>query len=152
MEILKAYSTLQQAQKLPKMQLGGVKVECRSFNDPQALWKELQSHQPSQGWLMFQSTQMPFQGGLPERQPDWGWLLACEAVNADGDSLAILQDGQGGWRLIEYIADADMPGLWDEVRQFAHAPDKGKLCYRRYWADEQEQGFVQKHACFIGFE
>lgn len=152
MDILKAYSTLQQSQKLPEMHPGGVKVSSQRYADTQALWAALESHHPTQGWLMFQSTQMPFHDGLPQRQPDWGWLLACEAVNADGDSLAILQDGQGGWRLIEYIADADMHGLWDEMRQIVHAKDTGELCYRRYWVDEQEQGFVQKHACFIGFK
>lgn len=152
MEMLKAYQMLSKKHHLPEMQPGGIKVQSRVFRDPEALWAELQSLQPSQGWLMFQSYQMPFHDGLPESQPDWGCLHSCEAVTEQGDSLAVLPDGQGGWRLIEYIPDDDAPGLWDEVRQFAHAPDSGMLCYRRYWVNEQGQGYVQKHACFIGFE
>ena len=152
MDILQPYKQLQQRHKLPKMQAGGVKVNSQAYDDPQALWEALQSQQPGQGWLMFQSAQMPFHDGLPERASDWGLLLTCEAVTNDGKSLAVVQDGRGGWRLITYVEDTNMPGLWDAVSQFAHAPDTGKLCYRRYWVDEPEQGFVQQHACFIGFE
>lgn len=152
MDTLQAYDKLQQASKLPKMHPGGVITKSQTFDDPQALWAAFESRQPDQGWLMFQSEQMAFHEGLPERRDDWGCLLCCEAVTAAGETLAIIQDGRGGWRLIESTADAEAPGLWDEVRQFAHAPGAGMLRYRRYWVDEQEQGFVQKHACFIGFE
>jgi hypothetical protein len=152
-EILQAYMQLHARNaSLPVMRRGSVEVRATSLGDPAGLWQELARWEPVQGWLMFQSIQLAFHQGLFEPRPEWGQLLACEAVNGDGDGLALLSDGRGGWRLLEFLHRQEGPGLWDEVRQYARTPDNGKLVYRRYWQETPERGFEQQHAVFIGFE
>jgi len=154
-EVLEAYQALaiqKGKDRMPSMQPGGVWVDSLTVEQQDVVWQELTKRQPMQGWLLFQSQQMAFHQGLPKLRDEWGFLLGCEAVAESGDSIAILQDGQGGWCILDYRHHAEAEGLWDEVRQYAHDPATGRLCYRRYWEDAPGQGFVQQHACFIGFE
>ncbi|HDL50317.1 MAG TPA: hypothetical protein ENH33_10240 [Actinobacteria bacterium] len=138
--------------RLPIMRSGGCRVEPRRFDDPAALWEAFKALAPTQGWLQFQSHQTAFFDTLPDLQETWGLLLCAEASDGDANSLSLVQDGRGGWLLARFVHDERAPGLWDELRQLAHDPKVGALRYRRYWRLDPEQGCVQEHACFIGFE
>lgn len=152
MDVLDAYNDIADAFKLPALSRGGCRSEKTCLTDPDAVWPGLAARSPVTGWLQFQSKQLPFVDGLPEPEPDWGLLLAAEAVTAAGDSIALCLDGAGGWTLTHYqhLPDGDL--LYDEPTQLAYDPKTGALRYRRYWRHEPEQGYVQVHACFTGFE
>ncbi len=151
MDLLQAYNQLAGKYGLHSMQAGGLTIATQAFDDPDALWQALQQHSPAQGWLQFQSWQGLFLDGLPEVAADRGLLLQAEAVCADGSSLAIGPDGQGGWRLSHYRPADDGDLLWDEVAHIAH---DGAAClnYRRYWVEDAEQGLLQRLAILIGIE
>jgi hypothetical protein len=153
MEILEAYRQIAARHELPTMEHGSYEsVAPRSFADPQLLWAALVAAEPKQGWLQFQSKQLPFREGLPQPQDHWGYLLAMEAVDARGRCILVNPDGAGGWRLSfhEHRNHGDL--LWDQVVQLAHDPATGRLRYRRYWKYDTEQGYVQVLACFTGFQ
>ena len=158
MDILNAYRAMADKHRLPKLTPGGYKAESRSLTTPDEAWNQLLALVPRQGWLLFQSAQMPFMDGLPERQPDWGVPLAAEAYTTRDDatiSIALEQDGRGGWILTTYTHEGQGESFYDETKHLAHNQSltgPGKLNYRRYWCYDQHQGYVQAVACFIGFE
>lgn len=166
MDILNAYHAVKTAvdggladrkAHLPGMRYGGYSVSGETITRPDDVWARLTALDPRQGWLLFQSAQMPFLDGLPERNPAWGVLLAAEGyMEQDGAtvSLALDQDGHGGWTLTTYTHEGQGDDLYDELEQLTHNPSKtgpGKLRYRRYWCLDPDQGYVQAAACFIGF-
>jgi hypothetical protein len=134
--------------RLPAMQLGGYQLQADHIADPDALWDTIKQQLPIQGWLQFQSWQGIFSDHLPMREDHWGYLLAAEAVTADGLSLTIAQDGRGGWILSRYQHLPDIAGIWDKVQHLTH--DGQVLIYRRYWHLDPEQGYLQERACFMG--
>ncbi len=152
MDTLEAYNSIAETEKLPKMKRGGLDINTDSLQDPDEIWRRIGELNPTQGWLLFQSHQTVFHDGLPAPHDVWGMLLACEAIDAEGVSLALEQDGTGGWRLTRYRHEAEGDMLIDEPTFLAHDPKSGSLCYRRYWRQDTEQGYVQAVACFIGFE
>ena len=151
-EILEAYKGLAEKHDLPEMQAGNFEMECERISEPNEVWNAVARRNPLEGWLLFQSHQTGFRGGLPPHEEDWGQLLACEAVTDDGRSLFLEQDGAGGWRLLLFThAQAGDDILFDEPEFLAYDPQWGVLRYRRYWRYFPEQGYVQEAACFIGF-
>lgn len=157
MDVLDAYDAVRKAQpqrlRLPEMRRGGYGItDLRRFDDPDALWAALAESAPTQGWLLFQSLQLACHHGLPSPRGDWGVLFAAEAVTAEGESLAVSQDGAGGWVLVRLRHDPGGNGLCDTLRQYVHDPITGRLTYRRYWRFDPGQGYVQERACFVGFE
>ena len=144
METLDAYQKICQSAQLPPMQQGAPKLESReTWTDPDHAWLALQNTQPTQGWLQFQSRQQYFTGGLPDREDDWGCLLAAEAVTDEGHSLTLRQYSGPGWILSTHSHDEKGDGLYDEIRHRLHGAN-GFLVYRRYWSDDAERGFIQK--------
>ena len=159
MDILNAYRAVADKHGLPQLTPGGYKAESRSLATPDEAWNQLTALVPHQGWLLFQSAQMPFMDGLPERQPDWGVPLAAEAYaerNGAAISIALEQDGRGSWTLTTYTHEGEGDALCDETAHLAHnhpgATGPNKLNYRRYWRYDQRQGYVQAVACLIGFK
>jgi hypothetical protein len=153
-DLLKAYHAIagDKAFELPVMRSGGLSENLETLAEPEQVTARLTGLAPTQGWLLFQSWQGPFHDGLPQFDPAWGLLLACEAVTAEGVSLALDQDGLGGWRLLCATHQETGDCLVDELQLLAHTPATGNLCYRRYWRRQPGQGYVQAAACFIGFE
>ncbi len=144
METLDAYQKISQKTGLPDMAQGAPKQKSReTWTDPDKVWAALQKARPTQGWLQFQSHQQYFTGGLPKPKPDWGCLLAAEAVTDDGHSLILRQYSGPGWLLTTHSHDEKGDGLYDEIRHRLHGAN-GFLVYRRYWSDDAERGFIQQ--------
>ena len=151
-ELLEAYQVVARSLELPSMEIGGSEIQRQDFTDAESVWSAIQAAGAKEGWLQFQSQQIPFQGGLPEPEAAWGLLLSAEAVTVEGDSLALNPNGAGGWRLARFHHREVGELLHDVVVQLAHDRALGKLRYRRYWRRDATQGCVQSHACFIGFD
>lgn len=152
MDIIETYNRLAKSEALPKMDRGGYEVLSETLRDPGGVWARLKELAPVQGWLLFQSHQTAFRSGLPEAQPEWGVLLACEAADTHGNSIALGQDGAGGWRVTLYRHAAGGDMLFDKPALIASDPACGHLRYRRYWRREADGGYVQAVACFVGFD
>ncbi len=143
METLDAYEKFRESAKLPRMWQGAPKLEnMLTLTEPDEVWAELQVKVPTEGWLQFQSCQQYFTDGLPTPEPDWGCLLAAEAVTAQGHSLSLRQNTGQGWTLATHSHDEQGTGLCDEVRHRLHGVN-GNLVYRRYWSDAGERGYIQ---------
>ncbi len=157
MDILDAYRIVARKHDLPPMQSGGYRPHDDPIATPDAAWNRLASINPRQGWLLFQSAQMAFLDGLPERNPAWGVLLAAEGyAEHEGApvSIALEQDGRGGWVLTTFTHLGEGDCLWDKPEQLAYnrgTEGPGRLKYRRYWRYDEQQGYVQAAACFMGF-
>ena len=152
MELLKAYNNIAKKYNLPEMNRGGFNPETRTISKSEEVWSSLEKCTPACGWLLFQSRQLSFVDGLPEPESDWGQLLASEAVDIEGRSLTLEQDGTGGWLLTAHKHSKEGDCLVDKPTLLAHNPESGKLKYKRYWYLQPEQGYVQVAACFTGFE
>lgn len=150
--VLERYSLLAELLDLPELRQGGCLQDLEVIHDFDALWKHLEVLWPVQGWLQFQSRQLAFHDGLPALESAWGMLLSAEAVLPEGESLRLGLGTAGGWSISRLTHLAEGDGLCDEVRHVAHDPNTGHLRYRRYWRIDEDQGAVQEHACFIGFE
>jgi hypothetical protein len=153
-DLVDAYGRIADSHALPAMSPARLKVSRQSLDNPEAAWAALQSLAPLEGWLQFQSIVQCFaDGALPEPEPDWGWLLAAEAVDGEGRSHLIRQDGHRG--LILVTCDPRPEGtetlLADEVEPLATAKAPGRLRYRRYWRRDPEMGLAPALAAFIGF-
>ena len=143
MELLNAYQQFRESAKLPPMWQGAPKLEnTLTLTDPDDVWAQLQNKAPTQGWLQFQSHQQYFTAGLPAPEPDWGYLLAAEAVTGQGHSLTLRQGADQGWILTTHSHDEQGSELYDEVRHRLHGAN-GFLVYRRYWRDTAERGVIQ---------
>lgn len=157
MDILNAYRAIAAKHGLPLMHAGGYRPHNDPIATPDEAWNRLASLGPRQGWLLFQSAQMLFVESLPERNPAWGVLLAAEGYTEHGGtplSIAMEQDGRGGWNLTTYTHLGEGEFLYDELEQLAHNQGRdgpGRLKYRRYWRHDPRQGYLQAAACFIGF-
>lgn len=152
MELINTYRSLQSKVQLPPMNSGAPRLEKQKvIDDPAAIWEAFTLFKPTQGWLQFQSHQTHFIDGPPEPQTHWGLLLNAEAVDEQGQSLVLRQNGKGGWILSVYRHDEHGDGLWDEVCHRLHGAD-GQLRYRRYWKKEANRGAVQRLACLIAIE
>jgi hypothetical protein len=143
---------------LPPMIPGMLTVQSRQFFDPGAAWDALTALNSVEGWLQFQSRVVCFdQGQLPRPEPDWGLLLAAEAVDSQDHSHLLRQDGSGSLILITALpgaAEGAEELLTDEVYQLATGKAPGKdlrLHYRRYWRCDSEMGLVSVFAVFLGF-
>ena len=144
METLDAYRKFHESAKLPPMWQGAPRLEnTRTLTDPDEVWAQLQDEEPTQGWLQFQSHQQYFIAGLPTPEPDWGCLLAAEAVTSQGHSLVLRHGAGQGWLLTTHSHDEQGNDLYDEVRHRLHSAN-GFLVYRRYWSDDAERGFIQQ--------
>ena len=153
MDILHAYQKVaNEPADLPTMQRGSFDANTSRYNDPTTLWDALQALAPQQGWIQFQSHQCAFQNSLPEPEEHWGQLLAAEACDANGNSIHLSQNNQGGWLISHYQHQTSGEMLCDETTQLAYDLKLSQLRYRRYWRHEPGQGYVQTLACFIGFE
>lgn len=156
-ELSTAYARVRKAHGLPALEPARCQIETHALNDPSDALAELQRQAPQQGWLQFQSRVVAFTAGaLPQPAPDWGVLLAAEAVDADGRSIHLRQTGAGGWLLVVCVpnGDASAPNglvLADDVTQLSVAKAPGPLCYRRYWTLDLETGATPAFAAFIGF-
>jgi len=150
METLDAYRKFHESAKLPPMWQGAPRLEnTRTLTDPDEVWAQLQDEEPTQGWLQFQSHQQYFTDGLPKPKPDWGCLLAAEAVTDDGHSLILRQYSGPGWLLSTHSHDEKGDGLYDKIRHRLHGAN-GFLVYRRYWRQDENRGYLQALACLIG--
>lgn len=153
-ELLNGYQALRQssvAAGMPEMTPAGLQRDARTYADPESLWEALLGCEPKQGWLQFQSRQMPFRDGLPTREENWGALLAAEAVCNATVSLSVRRDAQECW-ILTRIQHHDLGSLLcDEIIHLAHHPNLGALRYRRYWRTDERCETRQIAACFIGF-
>jgi hypothetical protein len=123
-----------------------------SFSDADKVLQELENFKPEQGWLCFQNKVKFFRKG--DKIPtDSTILLYGEVVNADGISLHIREDGQGGW-ILTYFTETDGNNYLVENQSFLGesklAPEQ--LYYRVYWQHDDKQGYRQVAARFTGFE
>jgi hypothetical protein len=154
-ELAEAYGRIAGRHALPRVSPAHLRVSRQSLDNPQAAWTALQAVAPLEGWLQFQSIVQCFSGrALPKPEPDWGLLLAAEAVDGEGRSHLIRQDGSGGMVLVTCDPNADEGGetwLADEVEQLAAGKAPGRLRYRRYWRRDPEMGLAPALAAFIGF-
>ncbi len=152
MELLDAYQQFRESAKLPPMRQGTPKLESTlTLTDPDEVWAAFQNAEPRQGWLQFQSHQQYFTDGLPTPEPDWGCLLAAEAVTMQGHSLSLRQNPGQSWILAIHSHDEQGMGLCDEVRHRLHGAN-GFLVYRRYWRDTAERGVIQHLALLTAIE
>lgn len=154
MDVLDAYNRIARNRrfKLPKIDRSGLVIETNRLSEPADVWPALAAHAPTQGWLQSQSAQMAFDDGLPEPATEWGLLLAAEAVISYDLSISLSLDGAGGWTLISYRKEAAGDLLHDVVTQPAYDRRNGVLRYRRWWRRDDQQGYLQVAACFIGYE
>ncbi|HGG58475.1 MAG TPA: hypothetical protein ENK26_00970, partial [Gammaproteobacteria bacterium] len=121
METLNAYQQFRKSAKLPRMSQGAPKQESAlTLTNPDKNWAALQNAKPRQGWLQFQSHQQYFTDGPPNPEPDWGCLLAAEAITTQGHSLSLRQTPGQGWTLATHSHDQHGNGLCDEVRHRLH--------------------------------
>lgn len=154
-QLAAAYARLSDALALPAMSVRQLHREPRPLPDPAAAWQALTALNPRCGWLQFQSAVCCFAAGeVPQPEADWGGLLAAEAVDGQGRSLLVRQDGRGGLLLV-VASDGDTDGaepmLADEVKLLATGRAPGRLHYRRYWQPQGAAGLVPVFAAFIGF-
>lgn len=153
--LAEAYGRIPGRHALPVMFSAQMTTSRQTLSSPEDAWAALQGLAPLEGWLQFQSIVQCFAGGaLPEAKPDWGLLLAAEAVDREGRSHFIRQDGLGGLILVTYDPRPTKGAeawLADEVEQLATAKAPGRLCYRRYWRRDPDMGLVPAIAAFIGF-
>jgi hypothetical protein len=144
---------------LPAMMPGLLRVQPPQNLAPVSAWDALAASGPVEGWLQFQSRVVCFdQGQMPRPEPDWGLLLAAEAVDGRDRSYLLRQDGSGALLLVVAVPGAEEGAeelLTDEVYQLATAKAPGKapcrLHYRRYWRCDSEMGLVPVFAAFLGF-
>ena len=152
MQLINAWQQIQEKAQLPPMNIGAARLQKQEIiDDLEAVWAAFEQCNPAQGWLQFQSHQMHFMDSLPEPKTEWGLLLNAEAVDGQGQSLVLRQNGKGGWILSAYRHDEHGDGLWDEVSHRLHGIN-GQLRYRRYWKKEANRGVVQHLACLIAIE
>lgn len=138
---------------LPEFRATGLRIEQKTIQSHDGLMQQLAAFKPSAGWLQCQSRQWLFSDGLPDMNAaadEHGQLLNAEAVNAEGQSLAIRQDARGGWHLTRLHPEADGPYLCDTVSHRAATGAGDNLQYRRYWQHDNDLGFRPFTAAFIG--
>lgn len=152
-----AYAEVARKHALPPMALAALHGETHDFSDLEVAWEALRDRKPAEGWLQFQSHIAVFESGwLPQPDPDWGYLLAAEARNADGRSIHVRQSETGGLRLtiatpLVAAGDAENVFLTDDIRHLATDKAPGLLCHRRYWRVESAMGVAPVFAAFQGF-
>lgn len=126
-------------------------LESEACHTAEQVETKLKAFNPIQGWLCFQSEVKYFCQGQP--MPYSGILLYGEVVNADGQSLHIRENGQGGWILTTFT-ETEGENYLVETKTFLGekelAPEK--LYYRVYWKYDEKSGYQQFAARFIGFE
>jgi hypothetical protein len=154
-----AYARVAMAHGLPALEPARCHVQTQMMSEPAQILMELRQRQLQQGWLQFQSQVTTFiAGAVPEPAPDWGVLLAAEAVDAAGRSIHLRQHGTGGWLLTVCTPADDTSAeveddlvLADEVTQLPTDRAPGPLRYRRYWSLDPATGSIPRFAAFIGF-
>lgn len=154
-DLASAYSGLRAAHRLPPMEVRHLRRMPQPLSDPTNPWAAFAALAPQAGWLQFQSQVHCFeQGQLPPPDDESGCLLAAEAVDTQGRSLLLRQDGRGGFLLV-VISDGPGEGatamLADEVLLLGTGRAPGRLRYRRYWQADDAQGITPVCAAFIGF-
>lgn len=147
---------------LPTLKVQHLHVKTEIIDEPHRAWDEVITLPLREGWLQFQSIVICFTDGkVPDAEPDWGCLLAAEAITKDDQSILVRQNGAGGLSL---VIMTDGPGegaealLADEVSQLATGRvaqlpgirEPPMLRYRRYWRGDGA-GFRPVLAAFIGF-
>ncbi len=137
---------------LQPLETADLQTNHQDFNDPESAWKAIAEKAPRNGWVLWQSHQTHFENGLPNPKPEWGVLLAAEAVLSDTESLR-LDYIDDHWRLTTHCHQPDgAQYLCDRTHQLLHRENDKHLCYRRYWHIDPIQGAVQLHAVFAGIE
>ncbi|WP_295888519.1 hypothetical protein [uncultured Thiohalocapsa sp.] len=153
--LLTAYAEIAQRHGLPHLEPATLALTPTPCADPDAAWQALVADRPHAGWLQFQSQVLCFDNGeLPASAPDWGGLLAAEAVTTDRRSLLLRQTGNGLLLVTATPNPADASSealLAEDLQRLATARAPGALCYRRYWRREPELGLRPYFAAFTGF-
>lgn len=121
--------------------------------DHAGVWEKLESFQPVEGWLCFQSAVKPFSDGeLPKADEESGWVLAGEMVNSHKESLHIRQHPYDGWVVTTF---KEQPGGDYLVQSFVFLStdekNLGKLKYRVFWEYHPEYGYQRRFSRFTGF-
>jgi len=172
-ELLAAYNKVAGKHGLPPMEVATTTAVHRvalaarpSAESGEDAWRFVRDLAPRSGWLQFQSRVVAFADDtLPEPAPDWGCLLAAEAVLRDGRSVTVGPDGRGALLAVvlrpePLVPEADLaaagaaPILLDRVRHRAtgNVPGDGvAIYYARYWRADPERGLVPVVAAFTGF-
>jgi len=154
-ELLKILPKLKgQENLLHKLELCGLKQNPDPCSTSEEVEAKVKAFEPIQGWLCFQSEIKYFCKNCKEQtMPYTGILLYGEVVNAAGESLHIREDGQGGW-ILTILTETKGEQYLVETKEFLGekklAPEK--LYYRVYWQYDEEQGYHQFAARFIGFK
>lgn len=144
-DVLTHYFELRSKSNLPEMKKGGFQREALDdFDTSQNALDSLKKLSINSGWLLFQSWQGAFVGGLPDiDEANWGSLLAGELELTSGDCSIIEHRPGTGWRVIQLRHNDQADGFWDEVTHVARQPTGHSLVYRRYWKLEEEKGALQ---------
>lgn len=185
-ELLTRYRALPGTLELPAMGIARLAIGTHTLREPDAVVEALAQLPPVAGWACLQSRVIHWEAGtsgtaqpgstataadasdrargigerLRSAQTDGGGLLlSAEAIDDNGHSLHVRQDGRGGWRVIRFTPDAGDTYLTDQIALLRHRNDPGKrrnpgkLHYQRYWAVEPDSahGVRQLAARFIGF-
>ena len=157
---LEAYQRLRTrviGSNLTEMEIAALHLETHHEPTPAAAWEALVSWQPQQGWLQFQSHTVAFDAAkLPEPEANWGLLLDAEAVDAQGRSLTLRTVSPG---MVQRVIAQPLPAgggeqdyLTDQVYQLATKKTGHiKLCYRRYWRQDEFDGLLPFFVAFQGF-
>ncbi|MDM8559772.1 hypothetical protein [Candidatus Parabeggiatoa sp. HSG14] len=123
-------------------------------SDSEIVEKNVKAFKPMQGWLCFQSGVEYFCKNCKEKtMPYSGILLYGEVVNAEGESLHIRENGQGGW-ILTIFTETEGNKYLVETKEFLGekklAPEK--LYYHVYWQYDEKHGYHQFAARFTGFK
>lgn len=133
-----------------KLKACGLVKKSENYPTPQEIQEKVENFNPEQGWLCFQSKVEYFRKG--KTMPYSGILLYGEVINAQGQSLHIREDGQGGWILTSFEETEDNNYLVEDTEFLGEkelAPKK--LRYRVYWKYDERHGYRQVAARFNGF-
>jgi len=138
---------------LPEFRATGLEIEHETIDSHEALIQRLEAFEARAGWLQCQSRQWLFRDGLTDMKAEaeqHGELLSAEAVNGQGQSLAIRQDARGGWHLTRLTPESEGAYLCDTVSHRAATESGQHLQYRRYWQHDKDLGFRPFTAGLIG--
>ncbi len=153
-ELLKTLSTLTikgQQNLHKKLKLCNLTLLPEDCHTAEEVAAKVRAFKPTQGWLCFQSEVKYF--CKEEPMPYSGILLYGEVINADGKSLHIRENGQGGWILTTFTETQGENYLVESKAFLGEkelAPES--VYYHVYWKYDEKSGYQQFAARFIGFE
>jgi len=147
-ELLKHIKNLNLGGKPPE--LCDLKITPVPYEQAAEVKQALEEFQPQQGWLCFQDTVTHFNNS---DLPDEGVILYGEVKASNRKALHIQPNNTGGWLLTTYQEQAGDTYLVESTQLLGESEAiTGKLAYRVYWQNDDEQGYRPICAAFAGFK